>query len=161
MIHRRLQLPSGLQQEVDLVAHGGAVCVSAMNEDGQLLVVRQYRAATGKWLEEIPAGRLEPGEQPLEAARRELEEETGFRARSWVQGPSFYPAVGITSELMVLFHAEGLQPAGEDRLACDDDEELEVTWRTPQELLGAEVHDAKTMLAALLAQGLSQPEPGR
>ena len=76
-------LPSGLEQHVDLVLHSGAAAIAAVRDDGRLLCVRQFRAAAGDWVLEIPAGRLEPGEAPLFAAERELEEETGYRAAVW------------------------------------------------------------------------------
>lgn len=149
-----VRLPSGLRQDLAVVDHRGAVCVAALLDDGRLLCVRQYRHAAGDWLVEIPAGRLEPDEDPLEAARRELEEETGHRAKIWVKALEFFPAPGFCSERMTLFVARGLEPVGEGRLACDADEELGCLRFTPAELLDGRVRDAKTLVAAaLLAAG--------
>ena len=148
-MHYQLELPSGLQQAVDLVAHHGAVAIVARDAAGQVLVVSQYRAAASDWLLEIPAGRLEAGEEPLAAARRELEEETGYCAAHWRALTSFLPAPGFASERMHLFLAEGLEPAV-DRLACDDDEEIEVRWCSPEQLIDGGTQDAKTLIAALL-----------
>jgi ADP-ribose pyrophosphatase len=131
-----VRLPSGLEQSYDIVLHGGAAAVVAVHE-GRVLCVRQYRIPAGDWLLEIPAGRLEPGEDPLLAAQRELEEETGYRARSWRLLRRFFPAVGFCTEVMYLYLAEGLEEVGAGKLAADDDEELEVVWATPEQLLAA------------------------
>ena len=149
--HDELRLPSGLEQKLDVVEHGGAVCVAAVDEDGRMLLVRQYRHAARAWLEEIPAGRLEPGESdPLLAAQRELEEETGMRAQSWSPLRSFLAAPGFCSEVLHLYLAEGLASAGPDARSADPDEEIEVVRRTPVEVLASEAGDAKTLLAAAL-----------
>jgi ADP-ribose pyrophosphatase len=149
----RVRLPSGLEQEIEIVRHAGAVAIAALDELGRLLLVRQYRQAIGEWLVEVPAGRLEPGEDPETAARRELEEETGYRARRWSLLASFWPAPGFCSERMNLFLALDLEPAGASRRAHDADEELEVLRLDPAALL-RESRDAKTLVAAaLLLQG--------
>lgn len=142
-------LASGKLQELSIVRHGGAVAVAALDDSGRMLLVRQYRHAVGEVLDEVVAGRLEVGEDPLDAARRELEEEGGVRARHWQELSRFFPAPGFCSEHMVLFLAEGLTPAGPDRRAMDADEEIDVVWRTPQEVL-ATARDAKTLAAAAL-----------
>jgi ADP-ribose pyrophosphatase len=147
-----VRLPSGRAQRLELIEHCGAVAVIARDPAGRLLVVRQFRAAAGDWLEEIPAGRREPGEDPLTTARRELEEETGYRARRWTHLRTFLPAPGFVTERIHLFEAEDLQPVEGERLPTDPDEELEVLWRTPEELLGCPTTDAKTLIAALLAR---------
>lgn len=151
VVRERVRLPSGLEQELEFVRHGGAVAIAARRDDGRLVLVRQYRHATGETLLEVPAGRLEAGEEPLAAARRELEEETGFTAARWRELARFYAAPGFCSERLVLFLAEGLQPCGPDRRAADPDEELEVVALHPAEVLG-QARDAKTLLAALLVE---------
>lgn len=150
----RVRLPSGLEQDLEIVRHGGAVAVAALDDDGRLLLVCQYRHPVGDWMIEVPAGRIEPGESDLDAARRELEEETGQRARRWTLLRRFWPAPGFCSERMSLYLAEGLEPAGADRRALDPDEEIEVLRRTPREIL-LQACDAKTLLAAshLLLRG--------
>ena len=144
-----VRLPSGLRQDLDLVVHGGAVCIAAQRADGELVLVRQYRHAAGDWMLEIPAGRLEAGEDPLVAARRELEEETGLRAGHWELLSSFFAAPGFCTEEISLYLARELEPVAGGGLACDADEELEVTTRSPAQLL-EEARDAKTLLAAAL-----------
>lgn len=152
LVRERVRLPSGLEQELVVVDHPGAVCVAALEADGRLLLVRQYRHATGRWMLEIPAGRLEPGEDSLSAARRELEEETGHRAARWRHLRSFFPAPGFCSERLDLFLATELEPVPGGGRAPDADEEIEVVRRHPGELV-AESDDAKTLLAALLVAG--------
>jgi ADP-ribose pyrophosphatase len=148
-----LRLPSGLELSALVVDQPrDAVAIAARFEDGQLLLVRQYRHAVGDWLLEIPAGRLDPGESALEAARRELEEETGYRARSWRPLGSFVLAPGLCTERMTLFLAEGLEPAGDGRRTPDADEELEVLREHPRHLLERTLSDAKTLLAATLCE---------
>lgn len=143
----RVRLPSGKEQDWAVVRHGGAVAVAALDADGRMLVVRQYRHATGGWMDEIVAGRLEGDEEPLLAAQRELEEEAGLQAATWSPVTSFFPAPGFCTERIALFVATDLRPAGPDRRQPDPDEELEVRWVDAQELL-ATSNDAKTLIAA-------------
>lgn len=156
LLHETVRLPSGLEQSLDVIEHAGAVCVAALTEDGRMLLVRQYRHAVGDWLVEIPAGRLERGEDPLVAARRELEEETGHRAERWSLRTSFFPAPGFCSELLHLFVATGLTAVPGGGRPHDDDEELELLRATPAEALQL-TRDAKSLLAAALLLG---PAPG-
>lgn len=142
-----VRLPSGLRQDLAVVDHRGAVCVAPVLADGRILCVRQYRHATGEWLVELPAGRLEADEDPLAAARRELEEETGFRAGRFGPPREFYPAPGFCSERMTLFAAFDLEPVAGGGLACDADEELAVARLSAAELLDS-ARDAKTLVAA-------------
>ena len=151
VVRERVRLASGLEQVLEFVRHDGAVAIAARGDDGRMILVRQYRHATGEVLLEVPAGRLEPGEQPLEAAQRELEEETGYRAARWRELARFYAAPGFCSERLVLFLAEGLERCGPARRAADHDEELEVVELPPARVLTL-ARDAKTLLAALLVE---------
>jgi ADP-ribose pyrophosphatase len=151
VLRERVRLASGLEQELEFVRHGGAVAIAARQGDGRLVLVRQYRHATGESLIEVPAGRLEPGEDAEQAARRELEEETGLRAAHWRELARFYAAPGFCSELMVLFLAEGLEACGPERRSADPDEELDVLALSPAQVL-AQARDAKSLLAALLCE---------
>ena len=148
LVEQELVLPSGLRQEWGIIEHPGAVAIAAVEEDGRLLLVHQFRPAANGWTEEVPAGRLDPGEEPLEAARRELEEETGFRAQHWRELCTFMPAPGFCSERLYLFEARGLSEAPGGGLACDEDEEIDVRRRKPEELLQLDPLDAKTLIAA-------------
>ncbi|MCB9913811.1 MAG: NUDIX hydrolase [Planctomycetes bacterium] len=146
-----LRLPSGLEQCIDVVVHSGAVAVAALDEHGRLALVRQYRHALGEWLEELPAGRLEPNEAPLDAAKRELEEETGLVAKRWSPLRRIVPAPGFCSEVIHVFLARELRAVPGGGRPHDADEELEVLWRRPEELLADEgQRDAKSLLAAAL-----------
>ena len=146
----RLELPSGLEQSIELIEHDGAVAIAALDDQGRLVCVEQYRRAAGAPLVEVPAGRLDPGEDPEAGARRELEEETGLRARSWEKLSEFLPAPGFCTERIHLFLATDLVAAGDDRLSPDDDEELATLRLTPRELLDLPCRDAKSIIAASL-----------
>jgi len=149
VVRESLRLPSGMRQELDVVDHGGAVAIAAEFRSGELLLVRQYRHAAGDWLVEVPAGRVELGEERLAAARRALEEETGHRAGRWEELATFLPAPGFCSEEITLFHAQDLEPVPGGGLAADEDEEIELVRLEPRDLLNA-TRDGKTLLAAAL-----------
>lgn len=142
-------LESGRQSTREVVEHPGAVAILAWDGE-RLAMVRQWRHATGRALLEIPAGTLEPGEEPPATARRELAEEVGLAASTWVEGPSFYTAPGFCTELMHLYLATDLTDAS---AAADDDEELEPSWLSLPEALAAiddgTVADAKTIAGIL------------
>ena len=157
LVRETLELPSGLRQTVEWVKHPGAVGIAAQDEEGRLLLVRQYRAAVGDWTYEIPAGRLEAGEEPESAARRELEEETGLRARSIDHLQTILPAPGFASERLYIFVAREFEAAGADALSCDPDEEIEVAWLSLDEVIAGASQDAKTLVAALLLRDGSAP----
>lgn len=149
VVRDRLRLPSGLEQEIEVVVHSGAVAIAALDAHGRLALVRQYRHPAGDWLLEVPAGRVEVGEDRLIAAQRELEEETGHRARRWSLLREFFAAPGFCSERLSLYLAQDLESVREGRRAHDHDEELELEFRAPAELFG-EAQDAKTLIAAAL-----------
>jgi ADP-ribose pyrophosphatase len=133
----------------EVVEHPGAVAIVAWDGE-RLALVRQWRHATGEVLLEIPAGTLEPDEPPAETARRELAEEAGIAAATWVAGPRFFTAPGFCDELMHLFLATQLAPAAGDDHA-DDDEQVEASWMTLAEAEEAVdaggIRDAKTVAA--------------
>jgi ADP-ribose pyrophosphatase len=114
-----------------VVKHPGAVVIIPQLEDGRLLLIAQYRFAVGATLLEFPAGTLEPGEAPLECARRELIEETGYRAEHWRALGITYPSPGYCDEQQHLFMATGLVP---EHAAGDEDEIIEVKRLTVQEV---------------------------
>jgi ADP-ribose pyrophosphatase len=148
----------------DTVRHPGAVAVLALDDAGQLLLVRQWRVAAGRALLEVPAGTLDVhdgvAEDPAEAARRELEEETGHRASTWRHLATFWTAPGFATELMHLYLATGLEGAGDgdDRLAPDEDERLELRRVPLDEALAmverGELADAKSLVGILLLDRL-------
>ena len=128
-----------------IVEHPGAVAILAWDGE-RLATVRQWRHATGRELLEIPAGTLEPNEPPQETARRELAEEAGLEAATWIAGPRFYTAPGFCDELMHLYLATGLS---ETTPGGDEDEEIEPSWMTLPDALAAiddgRIIDAKTI----------------
>lgn len=159
--------PDGRRSTRDIVSHPGAVAIVALDAEDRLLMVRQFRLAAGRTLLEIPAGTLDRArdgslEDPDLAARRELEEETGFRAGSWQHLGAFWTAPGFATELMHLYLARDLVPAHEARLGPDDDERLElehVPWRAAVAMVeGGQIADAKSLVGVLwLARILEAP----
>ncbi len=142
----------------DVVGHPGAISVLAVDDDGRLLLVRQWRLPAGCAMLEIPAGTLDTLDGVIEdpdlAARRELEEETGHRATTWRRLASFWTAPGFASELMHLYLATGIVGAdGDGRLTPDEDERLELVHVSVDDALAmvvsGEICDAKTMLGIL------------
>ena len=106
-----VRAPNGRRFEHHIVFHPGAAVVVPVLPGERFVLVRQYRAAAQRALLEFPAGTLESKESPLECAKREIIEETGYRARRWKRLGSFYPAPGVSTEFMHLFLATGLSPA--------------------------------------------------
>jgi ADP-ribose pyrophosphatase len=148
----RVLLPNGYTAEIELIRHGGAAAVVPVFEDGTVLLIRQYRHAAGRYLLEIPAGRLEPGEQPEDCARRELQEETGYRAARLTLLLPLLTTPGFTDECISLFLAEGLE-AGEAALEADECiERVRVPFPVVLELLrtGGLV-DAKSIVGLMTA----------
>lgn len=161
----RVQRADGSHATRDVCGHPGAVAVLALDDEDNILLVRQYRHPAGQVLLEIPAGTLDPApdgdgvEDHAAAARRELEEETGYRAESWELLTSFWTAPGFATELMHLYLARGLRRAEDagdgdgDRRGPDEDERLHVVslpWRVALAMAEAgEIHDAKTLVGLL------------
>jgi len=143
------QLPDGRACKREVIEHPGGACVLAVM-DGKIALVRQFRYAYGEELPEIPAGKLNAGEDPYLAATRELEEETGLRAAALRPLTVLYPTPGYTSEKIYLYAAEGVS-AGNAHL--DDGEFLNVEYYSPEEALrmvkDGEIRDAKTIVALL------------
>jgi ADP-ribose diphosphatase len=136
-------------REREIVEHPGSTAIVAIERDGFVVLVRQTREAARKSLLELPAGTLEPGEQPFETAKRELEEEVGLRARRWQQLAAFYTTPGFCREQMYVFLAEDVED-GEP--SPDEDEEVEIVrWRVDEiESRLSELEDAKTIAGLLL-----------
>jgi ADP-ribose pyrophosphatase len=145
-----VQLPNGKTSKREVIKHPGAVAIIPITKEGKLVLVRQYRKALERVLIEIPAGKLEKGEEPLATAQRELEEETGYRAQSMRHIVSFYTSPGFADELIHLYMAEGLEKL-KDAASLDEDEFvdiLEVTLEEALEMLEKrEIYDAKTAYA--------------
>ena len=150
-------LPNGHQSTREVVDHPGGVGILALDDQNRVLIVSQFRYPYGEILREIPAGKLEYGEDPAEAARRELREETGAVAQELIPLGVFYPACAYSTEAIHMFIARGLS-FGEREL--DEDEFLNV-FRIPlqelvEKVLAGEIPDAKTQIAALRVWGMRQ-----
>jgi ADP-ribose pyrophosphatase len=149
----------------DVVGHPGAIAVLAVDDDGRVLLVRQWRIPAGRGMLEIPAGTLDVHdgitEDPDLAARRELEEETGQRATTWRRLSTFWTAPGFATELMHLYLATGLSAAtGQDRLTPDEDERLELSRVAIEDAVGmieaGAITDAKTILGVFWLDRLAR-----
>ncbi len=147
-----MRLPNGREATLEIIRHKGAVAIVPVQDDGRIVMVRQFRLAAGRRLLEVPAGGLEPGEDPAECAIRELQEEAGFYPGKLTRLGGIYTAPGYTSEYIHLFMATDLRPSV---LQSDPDEFLEVVTLSLDEVLGlierGEVEDGKTIAALLLA----------
>ncbi len=108
--HDEVLEPGGIRTSRDLVTHFGSIVILPVLSDGRILLVRQYRHAVGQYLWELVAGRVEEGENLLTAAKRELLEETGYKARRFRKLLRLFPTPGFLSEFMVIYAAEGLVP---------------------------------------------------
>jgi ADP-ribose pyrophosphatase len=142
--------PAGHEALREIVVHPGAVCIVARPTPDQVILIRQYRHATGRELLEIPAGTLHNGEDPLECAHRELEEETGYQAKQMVQRAGFWTTPGFTTEFMHLYEATDLVKT---QINPDEDEVIEVEFVDRhvalQMIEDGRIQDAKSILGLL------------
>lgn len=148
-----LRTPDGRTVKYDIIEHTGSVILIPVDAEGQMHFVRQYRHAAQIELLELPAGTLEPGEPPAEAAAREIREEIGMEAQRLVEIGAFYLAPGYSTELMHVFLATNLK---HNPLEADADEFLSVEKIPVAEALrqaeSGEMQDAKSLAALLLAK---------
>ena len=139
--------PGGFEIKRAIVQHHGSAVMMAVDDRKRILLVQQYRLPARKLLWELPAGRLDPGETPLQAAKRELIEETGYRAKSWKKLVTFFPSPGYVAEKMTIFLATELT-AG--KATPMEDERIEMRWFTAKEIEDGirtgKIVDAKTMI---------------
>ena len=146
----RVRLPNGKEMDVELVHHRGAAAVVPVLEDGTVLLVRQYRYATGGWLLEIPAGKIDGGEPPEACAARETEEETGYRAGKLEPLGWIWTTPGFADEKIWLYLATDLEPAEQ---GLEDDEVLSIETMPLEEAVEkayrGEIEDAKSALALM------------
>jgi ADP-ribose pyrophosphatase len=150
-----IELPDGRTTIREIVNTPGAVTIIPLTDDRQVRMVRQYRSAIGDYLLELPAGTLQPGERPEEAAPRELAEETGDRAAHWSYLTSFYTMPGVCNEIIHLFLATGLTSGTTN---YDLDELIEVVTLPLERALdmvkSGQIRDAKTIVGLLMVQML-------
>ncbi|MEO8504064.1 MAG: NUDIX hydrolase [Acidobacteriota bacterium] len=149
----QVRFPNGHLGEVDLIRHPGATCIVPLAENGDVLLIRQYRHATGGWLLEVPAGTLKPGEPLEECAHRELEEESGYRAARLEPLGFIWTTPGFTNERIWLYLATGLARSEQN---LDADESLTVERCPLSEAIRmvrtGEISDAKSMCALFRAE---------
>lgn len=142
---------TGFQIKRAVVRHAGSAVMMAVDEKKRILLVRQYRLPAGAYLWELPAGRLDPGEKPLQAAKRELAEEAGYTARSWKKLVSFWVSPGYVEEKMTIFLATDLTEGTPTPM---DDERIETRWFTRHEIAAmidsGKIADAKTIIGYTL-----------
>lgn len=146
----RVVEPGGVEVTRDIVTHNGSVVLLPVFLDGTILLVRQYRHSVGRFLWELVAGRIEPGEAPGRAARRELAEETGYTARRFRKLMDVFPTPGFVSENMVVFLAKGLTP-GPPRPESDEKIAMKrfSLGRLEQMMRTRALRDAKSIAAIL------------
>jgi len=145
-------LPDGKQAKREIVEHSGAVAIVPVNENMEVLCIRQYRKAAEKVLLEIPAGIIEPGEKIEDCAQRELAEETGFASNNLLNLTSFYPSPGFSSEIIHVFLGRDLYKKEVEK---PEDEFIQLENIPLQSALGkiknGEIEDGKTVVGLLLA----------
>ncbi|CAB1368128.1 NUDIX domain-containing protein [Denitratisoma oestradiolicum] len=164
-VHRdRVRLADGHETTREWIAHPGAVVIVAPLDNGKLLLERQFRYPLRRIFLELPAGKIDPAEHPLDTARRELREETGYKARNWHHLGTMHPCIGYSNERIEIFLAHGLSYVGHER---DQGEHIEVIEMCLADALLAvrdgEITDAKTITALLWADKMFSgqwPLPG-
>jgi ADP-ribose pyrophosphatase len=133
-----------------VVRHIGSAVMMAVDDKNRVLLVRQYRLPAEKYLWELPAGRLDDGEKPLDAAKRELKEETGYAAKKWTKLASYFASPGFVQERMTIFLAEDLT---EGEATPMEDERIETRWFKRKELAEmideGKIEDGKTLIGFL------------
>lgn len=150
-----ITLPNGHPLDAEIVRHPGSVVLLPVTAEGELVLVRQYRHAIGRWAWELPAGSLKPGEDPLEAARRECHEEIGLVPERLEKLGAFFPTPGYCDEEMNVYLAAGLREprAGEDATP-DADEDIEIGRFTPDAIRAmiatGDIIDLKTVAGLAL-----------
>ena len=154
-----VSLQGGREAIREVVEHKAACVVVPLDDDGNVVLVRQYRHAVTRVLVEAPAGIVEDSESPEACAQRELQEETGYAASDFTKLGSFWPSPGFCDEVMHAFLAKGLVPRS---LPADEDENIEVVRyplvRVVEMVRSGEIRDAKTIVAVLLASSVLQEQ---
>jgi ADP-ribose pyrophosphatase len=162
----RVKEPSGVKVRRDLIRHPGSVVIMALDEtkkEPRVLLIKQYRYAAGDEIWEFPAGRIDPGDSPLSGAKRELAEETGYKAREWKRALFFYASPGFLDETMSVFLARDLI-RGE--ASPEEDEfitaEFVAVQKAVRMVMEGEIQDAKTIAGILwLARKFQRPAKSR
>jgi ADP-ribose pyrophosphatase len=142
--------PGGFEIKRAIVRHRGSAVMMPVDENNRILLVRQYRLPARRYLWELPAGTIDEGETALQTARRELAEETGYRAKKWQKLAEFFPSPGFLSEKMTIYLATGLTPGEAIPM---EDERIEARWFTSKQvddmLRAGKIPDGKTNVGFL------------
>ncbi len=150
-----VELPNGNTASREVIDHPGGVCILALDEQNRAAIVRQYRYAFGRVMTELPAGKLEPGEEPFTTAQRELAEEVGATAAEWTDLGKLIPSPGCYAETLHMYMARGLTFRAP---APDEDEFLETEFipldQLAEQCLSGQLQDAKTVAAVLKARAM-------
>lgn len=163
-----VELPNGERVELEIVRHPGGAAAVAMDQQGRICLLRQYRHAAGGWLWELPAGKIDPGETPAATASRELTEEAGVTANDWTDLGHMLSSPGICTEVIYLYLARELRPADRNH---ESGEVIEIHWLPLSQALcwcaDGTITDAKTLIGLFRAEqmtrhltGLDLDEPG-
>lgn len=149
----RVRLPNGRESTREYIVHPGAAMIIALTDDHRIVLERQYRYPVRAHFIEVPAGKIDPGEDPLATAQRELREECGYAAREWHHLTTMHPAIGYADERIELYLARGLSEVGHQR---DDDEMIEVLHVTLEQALAwvrdGRITESKTVTGLLWAE---------
>lgn len=150
-----VRLPDGSETGREYIVHPGAVLVIPLLDNGRIVMERQFRYPLGKSFIELPAGKIDPGEDPLVTGKRELLEETGYSAEAWQYVTALHPCIGYSNEVIHIYLARGLREGDHQR---DHDETLEVFSLGLSEAMEmvarGEITDAKTVIALFWAEKL-------
>ena len=154
-----LELPNGESAQLEIVRHPGGAAAVAVDRQGRVCLLRQYRHAAGGWLWELPAGKLDPGETPLGTARRELVEEAGVEADEWTDLGPMHSSPGILTEVVHLYLAKGLRQTAQ---SLEAHEVIEINWvpflQTLDWCRDGTITDAKTLVGLFRAEVSLLPE---
>ena len=149
---RKITLPNGHQMEIEVVHHPGGAAVVAMNDNGEICLLKQYRAVFDEWLWELPAGKRDHGEPPLQTAQRELAEEAGVEAAKWRDLGSMISSPGVFGERVYLYLATGLAHVG---VNIGVDEVMDVQWISLEDAyqwaIQGQISDAKSVIGIMRA----------
>lgn len=147
-----IELPNGKQSYREVIEHSGGVCVIPITDDNEVILVKQFRYPYSKELLEVPAGKRSNNEDPLECGKRELKEETGCTAATFISLGELYPSPGYLEEIIYIYLAKGLTHGDQE---LDEDEFLSVVKmpldKAVEMVLMGEIKDAKTQIAILKA----------
>jgi ADP-ribose pyrophosphatase len=150
VVEQTVTRPDGRTASCQFVENPGAVAILPLVDDRHICLIRNRRLTVRQTLVEVPAGTCEPNETPLETARRELAEETGYRAACWEPLAEFFPSPGVLSERMHLFVASQLTPGEPQREANEEIENLVLSWDEALAMVDrGEIQDGKTIVALL------------